>query len=120
MASEAATDETLSQRVDLDAVLDRLVPAPSETSRTALLRLARHPKFSSTASSFPPRKLAAVMVLLFVAEDGRLRVLLTTRSLALRSHPGDTALPGPSARLGRITQELNEAQEDASTLRMQA
>jgi hypothetical protein len=36
--------------------------------------------------------LAAVLVLLY--ERGGLRVLLTTRSKELRSHPGQTALPG--------------------------
>ncbi|CAE6507758.1 unnamed protein product [Rhizoctonia solani] len=38
-------------------------------------------------------KTAAVLLLLFV-RDGHLRVLLTTRSKHLRSHPGDVALPG--------------------------
>ena len=36
---------------------------------------------------------AAVLILLFERE-GSLRVLLTTRSKNLRSHPGQTALPG--------------------------
>lgn len=38
-------------------------------------------------------KCAAVLVLLY-ERDGRLRVLLTTRSKSLRLHPGQTALPG--------------------------
>ena len=38
---------------------------------------------------------AAVLVLLYERKDqGGLRVLLTTRSKELRSHPGQTALPG--------------------------
>jgi coenzyme A diphosphatase NUDT7 len=37
--------------------------------------------------------LAAVLVLLYERAGG-LRVLLTTRSKELRSHPGQTALPG--------------------------
>ncbi|KZP00649.1 hypothetical protein CALVIDRAFT_544186 [Calocera viscosa TUFC12733] len=37
--------------------------------------------------------LAAVLILLF-EKDGRISVLLTTRSKQLRSHPGQTALPG--------------------------
>ncbi|KAF8313653.1 hypothetical protein DL93DRAFT_2080982 [Clavulina sp. PMI_390] len=41
----------------------------------------------------PTRKLAAVLVLLF-ERDGVVRVLLTTRSKQLRSHPGQVALPG--------------------------
>ncbi|KAF9649871.1 hypothetical protein BDM02DRAFT_3094075, partial [Thelephora ganbajun] len=36
---------------------------------------------------------AAVLILLF-EKEGSLRVLLTTRSKTLRSHPGQTALPG--------------------------
>ncbi|KIP05054.1 hypothetical protein PHLGIDRAFT_491481, partial [Phlebiopsis gigantea 11061_1 CR5-6] len=36
---------------------------------------------------------AAVLVLLF-ERDGELRVLLTTRAKTLRTHPGQTALPG--------------------------
>ena len=44
-------------------------------------------------------KLAAVLVLLY-EENGELRVLLTTRSKSLRTHPGQTALPG-----GRVDAE---------------
>ena len=42
---------------------------------------------------YPPTRQAAVLVLLF-EQDGELRVLLTTRSKKLRTHPGQTALPG--------------------------
>jgi peroxisomal coenzyme A diphosphatase NUDT7 len=35
-----------------------------------------------------------VLVLLYERAGGELRVLLTTRSKELRSHPGQTALPG--------------------------
>ncbi|KAG8781777.1 hypothetical protein FRC12_021542 [Ceratobasidium sp. 428] len=42
---------------------------------------------------FPSNKTAAVLILLFI-RDGHLRVLLTTRSKHLRSHPGQVALPG--------------------------
>ena len=44
-------------------------------------------------SSHAVSKLAAVLVVLY-ERAGELRVLLTTRSKALRSHPGQTALPG--------------------------
>ncbi|GAA6063697.1 hypothetical protein JCM10212_000276 [Sporobolomyces blumeae] len=45
--------------------------------------------------SFPPSRLASVLVLLHLApDDGRLTATLTTRSKKLRSHPGETALPG--------------------------
>ena len=37
---------------------------------------------------------AAVLVLLYEQPEGTLRVLLTTRAKTLRTHPGQTALPG--------------------------
>ena len=37
---------------------------------------------------------AAVLVLLYEKPEGTLRVLLTTRAKTLRTHPGQTALPG--------------------------
>jgi NUDIX domain len=42
---------------------------------------------------FPIGRLAAVLILLYERE-GIIRVLLTTRSKNLRSHPGQVALPG--------------------------
>lgn len=44
-------------------------------------------------SSYPTSKLAAVLILLY-EKSGQIRVLLTTRAKSLRSHPGQTALPG--------------------------
>ncbi|GBE88498.1 hypothetical protein SCP_1303140 [Sparassis crispa] len=44
-------------------------------------------------SDRPTARLAAVLVLLY-ERAGKLRVLLTTRSKLLRTHPGQTALPG--------------------------
>ncbi len=41
----------------------------------------------------PKSKRAAVLVLLY-EKGGVLRVLLTTRAKTLRTHPGQTALPG--------------------------
>ncbi|ORY77632.1 hypothetical protein BCR35DRAFT_305397 [Leucosporidium creatinivorum] len=58
--------------------------------------------------SFPKAKLAGVLVLLHVDEQGELGVTLTTRSLRLRSHPGETALPGGGTRW------LREANEEIS------
>jgi peroxisomal coenzyme A diphosphatase NUDT7 len=47
------------------------------------------------SDTFPVSKRGAVLILLFeLNKDGYLRVLLTTRSKSLRSHPGQTALPG--------------------------
>lgn len=47
----------------------------------------------SHRSKYPPTRHAAVLVLLY-ERDGELRVLLTTRAKTLRTHPGQTALPG--------------------------
>ena len=41
----------------------------------------------------PTSRLAAVLVLLFERDD-HLRVLLTTRAKQLRTHGGETSLPG--------------------------
>jgi len=45
------------------------------------------------SSTYPTTKIAAVLVLLY-EQEGILRVLLTTRSKELRTHAGQTALPG--------------------------
>ena len=57
-----------------------------------------HPSFS---------KLSAVLILLY-ERAGRIHVLLTTRSKELRSHPGQTALPG-----GKVDKEDSNAIETA-------
>jgi len=67
---------------------------------------------------FPANKRAAVLVLLFeLNKDGHLRVLLTTRSKSLRSHPGQTALPGGKVDASDesvIATALREANEEVS------
>jgi len=66
--------------------------------------------------SLPVRKLAAVLVLLY-ERDGQIRVLLTTRSKQLRSHPGQTALPGGRSEQddgSPIMTALREANEEIS------
>ncbi|KAI0067366.1 hypothetical protein BV25DRAFT_1819689 [Artomyces pyxidatus] len=70
-------------------VLQRL----SQRSRTCIERLGQHEPEIADLHAHPVLKLAAVLVLLY-ERAGELRVLLTTRSKALRSHPGQTALPG--------------------------
>ncbi|KAG8937282.1 hypothetical protein FRC02_000052 [Tulasnella sp. 418] len=49
--------------------------------------------FPEQYANDPKPRLAAVLVLLYYRSN-RLRVLLTTRSKSLRSHPGQVALPG--------------------------
>ncbi|CAE7199667.1 unnamed protein product [Rhizoctonia solani] len=75
------------------SLVDGLFSNPEE--RVIIRRLAAH-KPALTAedcTGFPVTRQAAVLVLLFV-RDGHIRVLLTTRSKSLRSHPGQVALPG--------------------------
>ncbi|KAA1113647.1 hypothetical protein PGTUg99_014698 [Puccinia graminis f. sp. tritici] len=68
--------------------------ASSETLQ-ALDRLSQLPEPVIDLKSFPPRSVAAVLILLhLVPGTGDLAVTLTTRSQRLSSHPGDTALPG--------------------------
>ncbi|KAI0073697.1 hypothetical protein K474DRAFT_1720234 [Panus rudis PR-1116 ss-1] len=62
----------------------------SEENRKCIERLQAH---QAEKVDLPTSRLAAVLVLLF-ERNGKLRVLLTTRSKALRTHPGQTALPG--------------------------
>ena len=58
-------------------------------------------------SSVPKAKRAAVLVLLYEKSDV-LRVLLTTRAKTLRTHPGQTALPG-----GKMDEEDEDIVETA-------
>ncbi|KAJ6582966.1 NUDIX hydrolase domain-like protein [Mycena vulgaris] len=68
----------------------------SATSKASIMRLVSHNWDPPDLSAFPRSRLAAVLVLLY-EEVGELRVLLTTRSKALRTHAGQTALPGGRA-----------------------
>ncbi|KAL5503912.1 hypothetical protein ACEPAH_7983 [Sanghuangporus vaninii] len=70
-------------------ILNKLSPK----SRTAITRLLSHKPEEFDLSKYPTNRLAAVLVLLY-EKKGELHVLLTTRSKKLRSHPGQTALPG--------------------------
>ncbi|GLB40679.1 putative NUDIX domain containing protein [Lyophyllum shimeji] len=62
-------------------------------SRACIQRLIAHCAEHHDLSVHPRTKLGAVLVLLY-EHAGELRVLLTTRSKSLRTHPGQTALPG--------------------------
>ncbi|KAF7351408.1 Nudix hydrolase domain-containing protein [Mycena sanguinolenta] len=63
-----------------------------QTCLSASICISKFTNFIPSAL-FPKAKLAAVLILLF-EEAGQLRVLLTTRSKDLRTHAGQTALPG--------------------------
>ncbi|GAA5872009.1 hypothetical protein JCM3774_006579 [Rhodotorula dairenensis] len=62
-------------------------------TRLELERLATY-RAPPPALEYPTERLAAVLVLLHLNPKGELSVTLTTRSKQLRSHPGETALPG--------------------------
>jgi len=88
------------QRADLSTLqrLDSLSPA----SKSGIERLLRHDPDDDvikTSSYYPSAKCAAVLVLLY-EKDGALRVLLTTRSRSLRTHPFQTACPGGKVEAG--------------------
>ncbi|KAF8168494.1 NUDIX hydrolase [Crassisporium funariophilum] len=74
----------------------------SDESLACIMRLSTYfasPEHHSRASyleSEPHSKLASVLVLLY-EQAGNLRVLLTTRAKALRTHGGQTSLPGGKA-----------------------
>jgi len=78
--------ETFGMPID---TLHRLTPY----SQSAVVCLSNHKPEAFDLSQYPTTKLAAVLVLLY-EKDEHIQVLLTTRSKNLRSHPGQTALPG--------------------------
>ncbi|KAF7978832.1 hypothetical protein HWV62_44627 [Athelia sp. TMB] len=77
--------------------LSSAVGGLSENSKICIARLEAYtPDVDDTIYSRVTPKRAAVLVLLYELE-GKIRVLLTTRSKNLRTHPGQTALPGGKA-----------------------
>ncbi|KAJ3912311.1 hypothetical protein F5877DRAFT_72507 [Lentinula edodes] len=91
------TTPSISLAADVDTI-----PGIDEPTRVVLRRL-RGQGFDGTNLSLHRQQLAAVLVLLYSDSTGSIQVLLTTRSKSLRSHPGQTALPG-----GRIDEEDRE------------
>ncbi|KAH8918789.1 hypothetical protein BT69DRAFT_1337886, partial [Atractiella rhizophila] len=74
-----------------------LNPAPNALAKQYIENLSSYgapPAKQESVPPFPRKRLAAVLVLLSINENGDLQVTLTTRSKKLRSHPGETALPG--------------------------
>ncbi|KAH7106447.1 NUDIX hydrolase domain-like protein [Auriculariales sp. MPI-PUGE-AT-0066] len=76
----------------------------SDNSKVAVQRLEEHGKQAGKIQwpdvDYPHNKFAAVLVVLFEGASGELEVLLTTRSTSLRTHGGQTALPGGKADEG--------------------
>ncbi|KAJ4493048.1 hypothetical protein C8J55DRAFT_556020 [Lentinula edodes] len=95
--SMGTTTPSMSLAADVDTI-----PGIDEATRVVLRRL-RGQGFDGTNLSLHRQQLAAVLVLLYSDSTGSIQVLLTTRSKSLRSHPGQTALPG-----GRIDEEDRE------------
>ncbi|BGP26979.1 NUDIX hydrolase domain containing protein [Rhodotorula toruloides] len=77
----------------LDEALRTTLSDATDRARDQLRRLARY-SAPPAQIEFPKPKLAAVLVLLHLNPLNELSVTLTTRSKRLRSHPGETALPG--------------------------
>ncbi|PWN18424.1 hypothetical protein BCV69DRAFT_285050 [Microstroma glucosiphilum] len=95
----------------LDTPLD-LAPLTDE-SLQALRNLASHVPHSSTEpcpESVPAFRRAAVLLGIFGSRKGELYVVLSERSSKLRSHGGDTAIPG-----GRF--EVTDADLEATARR---
>lgn len=90
----------------------------SPSSLTALNRLARYKPPLDTIEGLGR---AAVLVALFPSRNGgELNVLLSTRAQAMRTHPGDVALPGGKVEVGDINLEATARREgevcDSETL----
>lgn len=112
------SDSTLQA---LDGILPEL--KASEEVEEQLRNLCRYrtrvEADGAQLSSVPKTRLASVLVLLYLSPDGQeLRATLTTRSKRMRSHPGETALPGgkfePSSDKTIEETALREANEEIS------
>ncbi|GAA5928254.1 hypothetical protein JCM3775_000558 [Rhodotorula graminis] len=80
---------------ELEHALATTLADATPSTKDELRRLATYrPPPAVRHIDFPKNKLAAVLVLLHLNPLGELSVTLTTRSSRLRSHPGETALPG--------------------------
>ncbi|KAF8485813.1 NUDIX hydrolase domain-like protein [Russula ochroleuca] len=100
----------------LGTISEDALAALSESSRACIERLCMHEpdRFELTNECVISYVLAAVLVLLYERAGG-LRVLLTTRSKELRSHPGQTALPGgkvDQSDAGVVETAFREANEE--------
>ncbi|KZV59603.1 hypothetical protein PENSPDRAFT_760386 [Peniophora sp. CONT] len=103
----------MSSIANIPVPLDKL-DGLSDKTRGCLTRLAAHePDMLIDPAAHAHTKLAAVLVLLY-EDAGALRVLLTTRAKTMRTHPGETALPGGKMDAGEtfVQTALREAYEE--------
>ncbi|CED84106.1 Peroxisomal NUDIX hydrolase [Phaffia rhodozyma] len=83
-----------TQRKKHEGVPSEALAALSEKARECILNVEKYPSWVP-GRSFGKVKRAAVLVILYERKSQPgLRVLMTTRSQQLRSHPGQSALPG--------------------------
>ncbi|KAI0085266.1 NUDIX hydrolase domain-like protein [Irpex rosettiformis] len=78
----------------ITSVLPVIAPKVSEQALQHIERLLKHRPEAVESLDRTKARQAAVLVLLYEKPEGELRVLLTTRAKTLRTHPGQTALPG--------------------------
>ncbi|GAA5821574.1 hypothetical protein JCM11251_000914 [Rhodosporidiobolus azoricus] len=92
--SSAGNDGPTRSRLDnLERALQGPLNDATDKAQQELRRLAQY-EAPEAKVDFPKNRLAAVLVLLHLNPLGELSVTLTTRSKTMRSHPGETALPG--------------------------
>ncbi|GAA5988991.1 hypothetical protein JCM10908_006260 [Rhodotorula pacifica] len=83
----------MTNLANLEAALSTTLKDATPAAQAELRRLASY-RAPAPSIEYPTNRLAAVLVLLHLNPRGELAVTLTTRSKHLRSHPGETALPG--------------------------
>ena len=77
-----------------DTRLTSLSPPAQNIPRTARVGLLFPAGLNCSTFSATWKQRASVLILLYGDSDGDLQVVLTTRSMKLRTHAGDVALPG--------------------------
>jgi len=109
----------MSVTPSVSGISDNALVTLSEHSRACIERLRDHKPTNEHIHHHhePTPKCGAVLVLLYERGGGGLRVLLTTRSKELRSHPGQTALPGgkvDESDAGVVEAAYREANEEVA------
>ncbi|GAA5888954.1 hypothetical protein JCM6882_009694 [Rhodosporidiobolus microsporus] len=84
---------TAARLAELEHAFGGPLSDAAEDTKEQLRRIAQY-EAPEARIDYPTPRLAAVLVLLHLNPLGELSVTLTTRSKRMRSHPGETALPG--------------------------